>query len=73
MIPVRNRPIIAYTIDALIKNGIRDIIVVVGSGKEQATRSVDLPIEVVVQEKQLGQHTHLHLGNASRAISASAR
>ncbi|MFY9982006.1 MAG: sugar phosphate nucleotidyltransferase, partial [Methanoregula sp.] len=57
MIPVANRPIIAYTIDALIKNGIRDIIVVVGYRKEQVTRflnQLDVPIEVVVQEKQLG-------------------
>jgi len=57
MIPVANRPIIAYTIDALLKNGIRDIIVVVGYRKEQVTRflnQLDLPIEVVVQEKQLG-------------------
>jgi UDP-N-acetylglucosamine diphosphorylase/glucosamine-1-phosphate N-acetyltransferase len=57
MIPVANRPIIAYTIDALVKNGIRDIIVVVGYRKEQVTRflnQLDLPIEVVVQEKQLG-------------------
>jgi glucose-1-phosphate thymidylyltransferase len=57
MIPVANRPIIAYTIDALIANGIRDIIVVVGYRKEQVTRflnQLDLPIEVVVQEKQLG-------------------
>ena len=57
MIPVANRPIIEYTIDALIKNGIRDIIVVVGYRREQVTRflnQLDLPIEVVVQEKQLG-------------------
>jgi glucose-1-phosphate thymidylyltransferase len=57
MIPVANRPIIAYTIDALVKNGIRDIIVVVGYRKEQVIRflnQLDLPIEVVIQEKQLG-------------------
>jgi glucose-1-phosphate thymidylyltransferase len=57
MIPVANRPIIAYTIDALIASGIRDIIVVVGYRKEQVTRflnQLDLPIEVVIQEKQLG-------------------
>ena len=57
MIPVANRPIIAYVIDALVANGIRDIIVVVGYRKEQVTRflnQLDLPIEVVVQEKQLG-------------------
>jgi len=57
MIPVANRPIIEYVIDALIKNGIRDIVVVVGYRKEQVTRFLNglgLPIEVVVQEKQLG-------------------
>jgi len=57
MIPVANRPIIAYTIDALAANGIRDIIVVVGYRREQVTRflnQLDLPIEVVVQDRQLG-------------------
>ncbi len=57
MIPVANRPIIEYVIDALIKNGIRDIIVVVGYRKEQVTRflnGLEVPIEVVVQDKQLG-------------------
>jgi len=57
MIPVANRPIIAYTIDALLKNGIREIVVVVGYRKEQVTRylnQLDLPVTVVVQEKQLG-------------------
>ncbi len=38
MIPVANRPIIAFVIDALVKNGIRDIIVVVGYRKEQVIR-----------------------------------
>lgn len=57
MIPVANRPIIEYVIDALLKNGIRDIVVVVGYRKEQVTRflnGLDVPVEVVVQEKQLG-------------------
>jgi len=57
MIPVANRPIIAYVIDALVKNGIRDIIVVVGYRKEQVTRylnQLDIPVTVAVQEKQLG-------------------
>ena len=57
MIPVANRPIIEYVIDALLKNGIREIVVVVGYRKEQVTRflnSLELPIEVVIQEKQLG-------------------
>jgi len=57
MIPVANRPIIEYVIEALEKNGIREIIVVVGYRKEQVTRylnQLDIPIEVVVQQKQLG-------------------
>ncbi|HXX54639.1 MAG TPA: bifunctional sugar-1-phosphate nucleotidylyltransferase/acetyltransferase [Methanoregula sp.] len=57
MIPVANRPIIAYVIDALVKNGIRDIIVVVGYRKEQVTRflnQLEIPVSVVVQDKQLG-------------------
>jgi len=57
MIPVANQPIIEYTIDALIKNGIRDIIVVVGYRKEHVIRflnQLDLPIDIVMQEKQLG-------------------
>jgi UDP-N-acetylglucosamine diphosphorylase/glucosamine-1-phosphate N-acetyltransferase len=57
MIPVTNRPIIEYVIEALLKNGIREIIVVVGYRKEQVTRflnQLDVPVEVVVQNKQLG-------------------
>jgi len=57
MIPVANRPIIEYAIEALVKNGIREIIVVVGYRKEQVTRylnQLDAPIDVVVQDKQLG-------------------
>ncbi|WAC05393.1 MAG: sugar phosphate nucleotidyltransferase [Methanoregula sp.] len=57
LIPVANRPIIEYVIDALTKNGIRDIIVVVGYRKEQVTRylnSLNVPVTVVIQDKQLG-------------------
>ena len=57
MIPVANRPIIEYVIEALVKNGIREIIVVVGYRKEQVTRflnQLDVPVEVIVQDKQLG-------------------
>jgi UDP-N-acetylglucosamine diphosphorylase / glucose-1-phosphate thymidylyltransferase / UDP-N-acetylgalactosamine diphosphorylase / glucosamine-1-phosphate N-acetyltransferase / galactosamine-1-phosphate N-acetyltransferase len=57
MIPVANRPIIEYVIEALVKNGIREITVVVGYRKEQVTRflnQLDVPVEVVVQNKQLG-------------------
>lgn len=57
LIPVANRPIIEYVIEALTKNGIRDIIVVVGYRKEQVIRflnQLDVPVEVVEQPKQLG-------------------
>jgi len=57
MIPVANRPIIDYVIRALAANGIRDITVVVGYRKEHVIRYLnrcDIPIRVVVQEKQLG-------------------
>lgn len=57
MIPVANRPILEYPIDALLKNGIRDICVVVGYRKEQVLRylnSREESFDVVVQEKQIG-------------------
>ena len=57
LLPVANRPIIEYVIEALLKNGIRDIVVVVGYRKEQVTRflnQLDVPISVVIQDKQLG-------------------
>ncbi len=57
MIPVANRPIIEYVIDALLENAIRDIVVVVGYRKEHAIRylnKLDAPVQVVVQERQLG-------------------
>jgi len=57
LIPVGNRPVIDYVIDALLACGIREIIVVVGYRKEQVIRhlnTLDEQVEVVVQEKQLG-------------------
>jgi len=57
MVPVANRPILEYIVRALEKNGIREIIVVVGYKKEQVIRhlnSLDIPVKVVVQERQLG-------------------
>jgi UDP-N-acetylglucosamine diphosphorylase/glucosamine-1-phosphate N-acetyltransferase len=57
MIPVANHPIIEYVIDALLKNGIRDIVVVVGYRKEQVIRflnGLEVAVEVVVQNKPLG-------------------
>jgi UDP-N-acetylglucosamine diphosphorylase/glucosamine-1-phosphate N-acetyltransferase len=57
MIPVAKHPIIEYVIDALLKNGIRDIVVVVGYRKEQVIRflnGLEVAVEVVVQNKPLG-------------------
>ncbi|WFN34363.1 NTP transferase domain-containing protein [Methanogenium sp. S4BF] len=57
LIPVANRPIIEYVIEALTEAGVRDITVVVGYRKEQVIhRLADLPVSVnvAVQEKQLG-------------------
>lgn len=57
LIPVANRPVIDYCIDALVKNGIREIIVVVGYRKEQVIshlNSLAFPLEYVVQDRQIG-------------------
>lgn len=57
MIPLANTPIIEHVINALVENGIREITVVVGYRKEAVLRhlnTLDLPINVVVQERQLG-------------------
>lgn len=57
LIAVANRPIIDYPIQAVLECGIRDIVVVVGYRKEQVIRhlnTLDFPVEIVVQEKQLG-------------------
>jgi glucose-1-phosphate thymidylyltransferase len=57
LIPVGNHPLIDYCIEALLKAGIRDIIVVAGYRREQVIRhlnTLDHEVRVVVQEKQLG-------------------
>jgi glucose-1-phosphate thymidylyltransferase len=57
LIPVGNRPLIDYCIDALLEAGVRDITVVVGYKKEQVIRhlnTLEHPVRVVVQERQLG-------------------
>jgi glucose-1-phosphate thymidylyltransferase len=57
LIPVANRPIIDYSIQALVANGIRDIIVVVGYRKEHVIRHLNrcgVPLQVVEQKNQLG-------------------
>ncbi|MHC1629629.1 MAG: sugar phosphate nucleotidyltransferase, partial [Methanoculleaceae archaeon] len=57
LIPVANRPVIDYVIESLTESGIRDIVVVVGYRREQVIRhlnGLDIPVRVVVQERQLG-------------------
>lgn len=60
MIPVGNRPILEYVVEALVKNGIKDIVMVVGYRKDtimlhfQDGKRFGAAIEYVVQEKPLG-------------------
>ncbi|MDD1634046.1 MAG: NTP transferase domain-containing protein [Methanomicrobiales archaeon] len=57
MIPVANRPIIAHVMDALIENGIRDLVVVAGYRKESVLsycNRLPFPVTTVVQKRQLG-------------------
>lgn len=60
MIPVANRPILEYVVEALVKNDVEDIVMVVGYRKERIMshfedgRKFGAKIEYVVQEKQLG-------------------
>jgi glucose-1-phosphate thymidylyltransferase len=67
MLPVANRPIIDYVIEALLENGIREIVVVVGYRKEDVIRhlnKLDAPIQVAVQERQLGTADALRAAQA---------
>jgi UDP-N-acetylglucosamine diphosphorylase/glucosamine-1-phosphate N-acetyltransferase len=57
MLPVSNLPLIHYAINALLKNGIRDITVVVGYRREHVIRylnEIEIPVNIIVQENQLG-------------------
>ena len=61
MIPIANRPIVEYVVEALTKNGIRDIIMVVGYKKErimshfQDGKNFDVNITYVTQKKKVGK------------------
>jgi glucose-1-phosphate thymidylyltransferase len=72
MIPVGNRPILEYIIEALVQNDVKDIIIVVGYRKDTVLtyfedgRRFGARIKYVVQEKQLG--TAHALGLASQYI-----
>ncbi|HEX9907147.1 MAG TPA: bifunctional sugar-1-phosphate nucleotidylyltransferase/acetyltransferase [Thermoplasmata archaeon] len=60
MIPVANRPILEYVVDALVRNDVHEIVMVVGYRKERIMshfedgKKFGAKIEYVVQEKQLG-------------------
>lgn len=60
MIDVANRPILEYVVESLVKNAIRDIVMVVGYKKEKIMShfedggDFDAHIEYVTQDKQLG-------------------
>jgi len=60
MIRVANKPIVQYVVESLVKNGIRDIVMVVGYKKERIMShfedgsNFDANIEYITQRKQLG-------------------
>ena len=60
MIPVANRPVLEYVVDALVENDVHEIVMVVGYRKERIMshfedgRKFGARIEYVVQDKQLG-------------------
>ena len=60
MIPVGNRPILEYIVEALVSNGVKDIVMVVGYRKDtimlhfQDGKRFGASIDYVVQEKPLG-------------------
>ena len=60
MLPVANKPILQYVLEALASNGIRDVILVVGYCRENVQdalgsgESLGIRIRYVVQEQQLG-------------------
>ena len=65
MLPVANKPVLEYVIDAVKNNGINEIIIVVGYKKEVIMEHFDdysgANIHYVVQNKQLGTgHALLH-------------
>ena len=70
MLPVGNKPILAYVVKALVENGLKDIIMVVGYRKERIMSffgdgtKFGAKITYVVQEKQLGTaHALIHVKN----------
>lgn len=60
MLSVADKPVLAYVIEALVQNGIRNIVLVVGYKKEQiynylgSGERFNIELTYVIQEKQLG-------------------
>jgi glucose-1-phosphate thymidylyltransferase len=72
MIPVGNRPILEYIVEALVQNGVKDIVMVVGYHKDtilshfEDGRRYGARIQYVAQDKQLG--TAHALGLVSKSL-----
>jgi glucose-1-phosphate thymidylyltransferase len=75
MIPVANRPILEYIVDALVKNAVSEIVMVVGYRKERIMshfedgKKYGANIEYVFQDKQLGNGHALY--SAKDRVSGS--
>ncbi len=60
MLPIANKPILQYVIESLAKNGVFQLVIVVGYRKEQVQdyfgsgEKFGVDITYVVQEQQLG-------------------
>jgi len=59
MLPAANRPILEHVLDALVEAGIEQLVLVVGYRRDRVQEHFgpsyrDVPIEYVIQEKQLG-------------------
>jgi len=59
MLPAGNRPILEHVLDALVGAGVSELVLVVGYKRDRVQDHVgptyrDLPVEYVVQDKQLG-------------------
>ena len=59
MLPAANRPILEHVLDALVEAGVSELVLVVGYKRDRVQNHVgpsyrDVPVEYVVQEKQLG-------------------
>jgi UDP-N-acetylglucosamine diphosphorylase/glucosamine-1-phosphate N-acetyltransferase len=74
MIPIANRPIGQYVIDSLVKNGVREMVMVVGYKRERIMsyfgdgRSFGASIEYITQDKSGGLGTGFALSKARDVV-----